>query len=93
LDLCRSEAGCEAVQFVPYFCCLFKKETGCSFVEYVTFFRLQRAVWLLRHTNETIEQITDRLGFNTPNYFSSTFKKYVGMLASEYRATEEIIFS
>jgi len=77
---------------IPYFSKLFKKETGRSFVEYVTFVRMQRAVWLLRHTNETIEQISDELGFNTPNYFSSTFKKYAGLSPSEYRATEEIMF-
>jgi AraC-like DNA-binding protein len=77
---------------VPYFCKLFKKETGRSFVEYVTFVRLQRAVWMLRHTDQTIEQIADELGFNTPNYFSSTFKKYVSITPSEYRLTEEILF-
>jgi AraC-like DNA-binding protein len=49
-------------------------------------------VWLLRHTNHTIEWIAEELGFNTPNYFSGTFKKYVGLSPREYRATEEIIF-
>ncbi|GEN36312.1 AraC family transcriptional regulator [Aneurinibacillus danicus] len=77
---------------VPYFSRLFKKETGRSFVYYVTFVRIQRAVWLLRHTNLTIEQIAEELGFNTPNYFSCTFKKYAGLSPSEYRATKEIIF-
>ncbi|WP_191556280.1 helix-turn-helix domain-containing protein [Metabacillus idriensis] len=77
---------------VPYFCKLFKKETGRSFVEYVTFVRLQRAVWMLRHTDQTIEQIADELGFNTPNYFSTTFKKYVSITPSEYRLTDEILF-
>ncbi|MBN6187587.1 AraC family transcriptional regulator [Aneurinibacillus sp. BA2021] len=75
-----------------YFSRLFKKETGHSFVYYVTFIKMQRAVWLLRHTNLTIEQIAEELGFNTPNYFSGTFKKYAGLTPSEYRATKEIIF-
>ncbi|BAU25999.1 AraC-like DNA-binding protein [Aneurinibacillus soli] len=75
-----------------YFSRLFKKETGRSFVEYVTFVRLQRAIWLLRHTNKTIEQIAEELGFNTPNYFSAIFKKYAGLAPSEYRGTIEIIF-
>lgn len=77
---------------VPYFSRIFKLETGRNFVEYVTFVRLQRAVWLLRHTNHTIEWIAEELGFNTPNYFSGTFKKYVGLSPREYRATAEIIF-
>ncbi|MFE8700691.1 helix-turn-helix domain-containing protein [Cytobacillus sp. FJAT-54145] len=77
---------------VPYFSKIFKQETGRNFVEYVTFVRMQRAVWLLRHTDHTIEWIAEELGFNTPNYFSGTFKKYVGLSPREYRATEEIIF-
>ncbi|WP_078382216.1 helix-turn-helix transcriptional regulator [Sutcliffiella halmapala] len=77
---------------VPYFSKIFKQETGRNFVEYVTFVRMQRAVWLLRHTNHTIEWIAEELGFNTPNYFSGTFKKYVGLSPRDYRATEEIIF-
>ncbi len=77
---------------VPYFSRIFKQETGRSFVEYVTFVRMQRAVWLLRHTDHTIEVISEELGYNTPNYFSGTFKKYVGLSPRDYRATEEIIF-
>ncbi|MGM0750632.1 MAG: helix-turn-helix domain-containing protein [Bacillota bacterium] len=83
----------EQINFsVPYFSRIFKQETGRNFVEYVTFVRLQRAVWLLRHTNHTIEYIAEELGFNTPNYFSGTFKKYVGLSPREYRGTKEIIF-
>ncbi|UII57355.1 helix-turn-helix domain-containing protein [Cytobacillus spongiae] len=77
---------------VPYFSRIFKQETGRNFVEYVTFVRMQRAVWLLRHTDHTIEWIAEELGYNTPNYFSGTFKKYVSLSPREYRATEEIIF-
>jgi two-component system, response regulator YesN len=77
---------------VPYFSRIFKQETGRNFVEYVTFVRMQRAVWLLRHTDHTIETIAEELGYNTPNYFSGTFKKYVGLSPRDYRATEEIIF-
>ena len=75
-----------------YFSRLFKKETGRSFVEYVTFVRLQRAVYLLRHSNHTIEKIAEELGFNTPNYFSNIFKKYITLSPSDYRATKEILF-
>ncbi|MGC5324758.1 helix-turn-helix domain-containing protein [Brevibacillus sp. SYSU BS000544] len=75
-----------------YFSRLFKKETGMSCVDYVTFIRLQRAVWMLRHSDKTIEQIAEETGFNTPNYFSAIFKKHVGLSPSEYRTTREIFF-
>ncbi|CAM3983703.1 helix-turn-helix domain-containing protein [Mesobacillus zeae] len=81
------------INFSPtYFSRLFKKETGRSFVEYVTFVRLQRAIYRLRHTDLTIEQIADETGFNTPNYFSNIFKRYAGLAPTEYRATKEILF-
>lgn len=75
-----------------YFCRYFKKEMGKGFSEYVTFARLQQAVWMLRHSNNTIEEISDYVGFNTPNYFSAMFKKYVSITPSEYRQTLEIKF-
>lgn len=68
-----------------YFSRLFKKELGVSFVEYVTNIRIKRAKWLLANTNDTIEAIAAQVGFNTPNYFSSIFKKHAGMSPSEYR--------
>ncbi|WP_100403205.1 helix-turn-helix transcriptional regulator [Bacillus sp. FJAT-42315] len=75
-----------------HFIRLFKKETGNTFSEYITFVRLRKAVWMLRYTDKTIEEISDEVGFNTPNYFSSTFKKVIGITPREFRLTKEIIF-
>lgn len=75
-----------------HFCRYFKKEMGKSFSEYVSFARLQRAVWMLRHSDDTIEEISHDVGFNTPNYFSAMFKKYVSITPREYRQTMEIHF-
>jgi two-component system, response regulator YesN len=75
-----------------HFVRLFKKETGNTFSNYLSFVRLRKGVWYLRHTDKTIEEISDITGFNTPNYFSSTFKKYVGSSPREFRMTEEILF-
>lgn len=76
-----------------HFVRLFKKETGNTFSEYLTFIRLRQAVWLLRHSNKTIDEISDMTGFNTPNYFSATFKKVVGLTPSDFRSTRYILFS
>lgn len=83
----------DVINYSPtYFSRLFKKETGHSFVVYLTFVRIQKSVRFLRYSNHTIEQIAFELGFNTPCYFSTIFKKVVGLSPSEYRATKEIIF-
>lgn len=75
-----------------HFIRLFKKETGNNFSEYVTFVRLRNGVRLLRQTNYTIEEVAEVTGFNTPNYFSSTFKKFVGTTPREFSLTREIVF-
>lgn len=77
---------------VTHFSRMFKKETGKSYVDYVAFIKIYKSLPLLRRTNHTMEQIAAETGFNTPNYYSSTFKKLVGLSPSEYRATYETIF-
>lgn len=77
---------------VTHFSRLFKKETGKTYVDYVAFMKIYKSLALLRRTNHTMEQIAAETGFNTPNYYSSTFKKLVGLSPSEYRLTKETIF-
>ncbi|MGN1402672.1 MAG: helix-turn-helix domain-containing protein [Bacillus sp. (in: firmicutes)] len=89
----NAKAAAEQFNFSSaYFSRLFNKETGKSFVEYVMFIRIRKSLVYLRRTEYTIEEISDLAGFNTPNYYSSTFRKYVGLTPSEYRATKEITF-
>ncbi len=40
---------------------------------------------LLRHTNLTVQQIADRLGYGDPLYFSRAFRQHVGEPPSAYR--------
>lgn len=75
-----------------HFSRLFKKETGRNFVDYVAFTRIIKTLPFLRKYDYTIEKIASTCGFNTPNYYSLTFKKYVGISPTDYRNTKEIIF-
>lgn len=77
----------------PYFGKLFKKETGLCFPEYVSYTRIIQSLIPLRRTTQTLEQISAEYGFNTPNYYSGTFKKIVTLSPSEYRQTTEILFN
>jgi len=75
-----------------HFSRLFKKEIGRNFVDYVAFTRIIKSLPYLRKYDYTIEKISFICGFNTPNYFSLTFKKYVGISPTDYRNTQEILF-
>ena len=78
---------------LPILAVYLKKETGHSFVSYLTLVRISRSIRLLRQNEQSIEQIAMEIGFNTPNYFSATFKKEIGLSPSQYRLTKEILFS
>lgn len=63
----------------------FKKTTGSSLMAYFTKLKIQRAKQILRETELSISDVSDALSFETPNYFSKTFKKYTGYTPSTYR--------
>ncbi len=68
-----------------YFSVLFKKEMDTTFSSYLNSVRIEKAKQLLKNPQATINDVTYEVGFNDPQYFSKTFKKYVGMTISEYR--------
>lgn len=74
----------------PYYLShLFKKNTGVTFLNYVIEQRLEKAKQLLVTTNDTIEQIALKTGYEESNSFRRLFKKKVGMSPSTYRATSK----
>ena len=68
-----------------YFIRLFKKETLMTPNEYLVKYRLKIAADLLHHSNFTISQISEEVGFLDPNYFSRCFRKHFGMTPVQYR--------
>ncbi len=66
---------------------VFRKKTGLAFVEYVTQVKMERAKQLLASGQYKNYEVSDRLGYKTPDYFTSLFKKYVGVTPLEYRSS------
>lgn len=66
---------------------LFKQKTGTNLFEYVTNMRMQEAKRLLGKTNASVQMIAHQIGFDSPQYFSTVFKKNVGVTPQEYRNT------
>ena len=64
---------------------LFKEYTGLSPASYFQDLKLQRAKDLLRFTQNSIKEIAYSLNFESPDYFSTRFKKKVGKKPSDFR--------
>ncbi len=68
-----------------YLSSLFKKETGITLTEYVNRKRIDQAIFLLNSTSMQIQTIAQHCGIPDVNYFTKTFKKYIGKTPREYR--------
>ncbi|MFC5469098.1 helix-turn-helix domain-containing protein [Cohnella suwonensis] len=62
----------------------FSKITGQTIIEAHTRLRMNKALHLLRTTSLNISEISERLGFQNPFYFSRVFKKVLGESPSCY---------
>lgn len=71
-----------------YLCHLFKERTGTTLMDYVTERRIEKAKLLLSTSNEKVESIAMKVGYNNANSFSRMFKKRTGISPSEYRLSE-----
>lgn len=70
-----------------YLSTLFKKETGCTLTEYVNRKRIEKAIFLLNSSSLQIQTIAQHCGITDVNYFTKTFKKWIGMTPKEYRSS------
>lgn len=61
-----------------------KALTGESTNDFIRKIRFKRACQLLKEGRYTVSEISTMVGYNTPSYFSTSFKKYFGCLPSEY---------
>lgn len=76
-----------AINISPsYLSRIFSAIAGQTFCEYIRDERIALACKLLRASNLLIDEIAERCGFSTPNYFSTVFKKCIGQAPAAYRA-------
>ncbi|MEE0421017.1 MAG: response regulator [Lachnospiraceae bacterium] len=70
---------------VSHFSSFFKRYTGTTFVEALTKRRIERAKELIELTSLRMCEISEAVGFENAQYFSSTFKKWTGKTPREYK--------
>lgn len=63
----------------------FKEETGISLNNYINIAKVERAKLLLTITDDSIQEITERLHFCSRSYFSEAFRKITGTSPAKYR--------
>lgn len=61
-----------------------KAITGESTIDFIRKIRFNEAAKLLKDGRYTIAEVSTMVGFNTPSYFATSFKKYFGCLPTEY---------
>ena len=66
---------------------LFHEQTGETIALYAVKQKIKRAKQLIREGNENFAQISDRLSFDNPQYFSRVFKRITGMTPTEFKAS------
>ncbi|MBQ8657616.1 MAG: AraC family transcriptional regulator [Clostridia bacterium] len=63
---------------------IFKKNIGQSIMQYYTLLKMEEAKRLLKQ-GATVSAISDKLHFDSPNYFTKAFKKHTGTTPSQYK--------
>ena len=65
---------------------VFKKETGVSIVEIIIRYRLEKAIELMQQTDYKLFEISEKVGFEDPAYFTNVFTKYMEINPKSYRS-------
>ena len=64
---------------------LFKEKMGISYSEYLRNMRIEYAVSLFDHGIDSVKNVAILSGFKDPLYFSTVFKKAVGIAPKDYK--------
>ncbi|WP_035298993.1 helix-turn-helix domain-containing protein [Brevibacillus thermoruber] len=78
---------------IAQYCCvsvyhlsrLFKRETGMSPIDFLNRKRVEKAMYYLKSTDCTVQEIASFVGFQDANYFTRTFKKCANCSPTAYR--------
>lgn len=77
---------CDAVNYnKSYVFREFKRKTDSTVMDYFNRLKIERAKQLLRENKLNVTQIAEKLNFDTPTYFTKTFRKFTGFSPLQYK--------
>lgn len=77
---------CEKLSYSrAYLSKIFKQTTDYTILEYILMLKIREAKRLIREGNLNFTQISDKLSFENPHYFSRVFKRVANMTPGEYK--------
>lgn len=84
-DLGLPEVAEHAGVAPSYLSRLMKQELGLSFSKFLSMMRINRATALMADPHKILKDISEEVGYASPYYFSTAFKKLLGISPNEYR--------
>ncbi|MCA9606692.1 MAG: helix-turn-helix transcriptional regulator [Myxococcales bacterium] len=82
----RLEELAKVACFSPFhFHRVFKSVTGAPLNAFVKRLRLERALYLMSHTEKSLTEIALEVGFYDHSDFSRQFRRFMGVSPTEYR--------
>ena len=83
--LSLNQLAAEAGYSPTYLTTIFKKETNYSPISYFSHLKILKACEFLDYTKMKVKEISFRLGYTDPYYFTKDFKKKMGISPRNYR--------
>lgn len=83
----RNEIAARLFLAPEYMARMYKRQTGKSLNEFIGEYRIEQAKLRLEK-GERIGDVAEAVGFESFTYFSTMFKKYVGVSPNQYRKKE-----
>jgi len=89
LDVTLDEICARFLQNKSYLIFRFRQEFGITPHRYLLRKKMEAAEDLLLTSTISVREMSELLGFASPQYFSSAFRREVGMTPSEYRSSPQ----
>lgn len=84
-DISRDEVAEKTYVSSTHLSRLFRQETGEGFLQCMNRMKIEKSIELLHDPNLKLYEISEKMGYKTPRYFSRLFREQTGMTPKEYR--------